>query len=166
MMRSVAEIDALLDTEKSLFGAPEWVEDGAAAHLVGAVVNAAGVVLGGVSLRLSVLIHLPAPQRGSAVLVLDNHPLQRLSFRPDHAHVNPGRHPVTRGLRRQTLPAERSRIYRWKDNRVWPRPDSFGVGALLASEPQTIGDAFNLFLEECRIAAYLPPPPHRPKLEL
>lgn len=165
MTRTVAEIDALLAAEKSLFGQPEWVEEGPIAKLASAVVDAGGAVIGGLSLRLSAQIET-AVQRGNAALVLDGQPLQRLSFRPDHVHVNGARHPIPAPLRLMRLPADRSRIYRWTDNRVWPRADNMGAGVVIDPEPASVGAAIELFLEKCTISAYLPQPPHRPKLEL
>ena len=166
MMRTATDIDALLIAPKSLFGTPEWVESGAVATLTATILDDGGTVIGGLSLRSSVPVHLPAPQRGSVVLVLDRQPLQRLSFRPDHVHVNPSRPPIVRALQRQRLLPDRSRIYRWRDDPLWPRPDKLAVASPLLPEPADLTAAFALFLEECGISGYLPTPPHRPKLEL
>lgn len=163
-MRSLVEIDALLAADKSLFGNPEWVEDGAVAKLASSVVDASGVVIGGLFLRLAVPVEMSI-QRGTAALVLDGLPLQRLSFRPDHLHVNKGLHPVPAPLRFLRLPADRSRIYRWADNRMWPMQDNMRAGHVIEPEPGTLAEAIKLFLEACAISAYLPDPPHRPKLE-
>lgn len=165
MTRSVGEIDAIIAANKSLFGTPEWVEDRSIAKLISPVVNSAGVVIGGLSLRASVPIET-AVQRGSAVLVLDNHPIQRLLYRPDHPHVNKAAYPIPAHLRLRRLPAERTRIYQWADNRVWPMPDNMGAGRLVEPDPEAFMAALEQFLEGCGISAYVPEPPHRPTLEL
>lgn len=165
MTRSVEEIDALLAADKALFGSPEWAEEGPVAKLTSAVVNASGVVIGGLSFRASALIETTV-QRGSTVLLLDNSPIQRLSFRPDHRHVNPAAHPVPLDLRLRTLPRDRTRIYHWRHNRIWPIRDNIGAAEVVEPDPETFMDAATLFLEACGISTYLPPPPHRPKLEL
>ena len=165
MARTPDEIDRMLAAPKRLFRAPEWIEDDARATLTSPIVSPGGLVIGGLSLRLVALTHLPAPGRGSPVLVLDEAVVQRLSFRPDHAHINPARDPVPAELRRLKLSAGRSRFYRWPDNRQWPRPDKAVAGTYLDPEPSTIEDAFALFLDNCGIADRPPPPPHRPMLE-
>ena len=165
MSRSVEAIDALLATDKTIFGAPRWVERVTDATLTSALVGTDGAIIGGLSLELRVLTHLPAP-RGFAVLVLDKLPLCRLSFRPDNAHSTPGREPVPPALRFLKLPAGPSRIYRWPDDRCWPRPGKQGVAAPLELEPNDVESAFAQFCRECRIGGALPPPPHRPRLEL
>jgi hypothetical protein len=154
-----------LRADKSLFGTPEWAEEGSVAKLTSAVVNATGVVIGGLSFRAAALIETTI-QRGSATLVLDNLPIQRVLFQPDHPHVNKGAHPIPLRLRLRRLPPERTRIYRWEDNRVWPMRDNMGAATVVEPEPDTYMDAMKLFLEACGITAYLPPPPHRPQLEL
>lgn len=164
MSRSPAEIDVLLHAEKGLFGQPEWIEDGAIAKLVSPVVDALGVVIGGMSLRLNVPVETVL-QRGNAVLVLDGQPVQRLSFRPDHAHVNGVVHPIPQSLRLRRLPPDRTRLYRWADNRAWPVHGNLRAGQVVEPEPATLMSAFQLFLEACGITAYLPEPPHRPRLE-
>lgn len=165
MPRSLAEIDALLAADKTLFGAPRWIERGPRATLTAAVVDVQHGVVGGLVLHLSALVRLPAPQRGTAVLVLDGAPLQRLSFRPDHPHINPARHPIPPDLRRTKLPADRTRIYLWRHDRTWPRADRLGVAASVDPEPATLSTAFALFLSDCAIEAQLPTAPHSPTLE-
>jgi hypothetical protein len=163
-MRSLTEIDGLLAADKSLYGNPDWIEDGSVAKLASPLVDLHGDIIGGLTLKLSAPIETML-QRGTAVLILDRHPIQRLSFMPDHSHGNKGKYPVPPELRLRVAPADRSRIYRWVDNRAWPTEDNMGAARLLETEPATLRDAFNLFLETCVISAYLPDPPHRPKLE-
>ncbi|WP_375404652.1 hypothetical protein [uncultured Sphingomonas sp.] len=163
-MRTPVEIDALLAAPKRILGAPQWNEMGPKAALSAALADEDGALIGGVSLRLNVLTHLPSPS-GNAIFLLDRAPVQRLSFRPDHSHVNPARYPIPAELKRLKLPADASRIYRWDDDRLWPRPDKIGVGRSLRPEPATVEDAFALFLKICGIAGRVEPPPHRPKLE-
>lgn len=165
MTRALAEIDTLLSAEKSLFGEPEWVEDNAVAKLASAVVDASGNVVGGLSFRAQVPIET-AVQRGTAALILDGLPIQRLSYRPDNPHSNKGGHPIPAHLRWQKLPADRTRIYRWRNNRVWPMRDNLAAGEVVDPEPNAFMSALELFLEACGISAYLPEPPHRPTLEL
>ena len=164
-MRTVAEIDALIAADKALFGEPAWSGDGAVAKLVSPVIDHAGLIIGGLVLYMAAMTET-AEQRGNAALVLDDRPVQRLSFRPGHAHVNPPRHPTPPALRLLTLPPGRSRMHGWRDNRVWPRLDNVATAALMEPEPPTISAAFALFLETCGISAYIPPPPSRPRLEL
>lgn len=128
------------------------------------IVDAAGGVIGDLFLHLHALTETRI-QTGSASLVLEGRPIQRLSFRPTHPHTNKGRHPVPRNLRLLVLPPDRSRIYRWSDNREWPMHENMLAAEILDSEPATLMDAYKLFLEECGISAHLPHPPHRPKLE-
>jgi hypothetical protein len=163
--RSLADIDTLLSAEKSLFGAAEWVEDGAVAKLASPVVDALGVVMGGLSLRLNAPLET-AVQRGNAALVLDGQPIQRLSFRPGHPHVNGAAFPIPQPLRLRRLPPNRTRLYRWTDNRAWPVQTNLKAGHVVEPEPATLMAAFELFPEACGITAYLPEPPHRPRLEL
>lgn len=164
MTRSRSEIDDLLAADKSLFGSVEWIEEGAYAKIVSPVVGANGVVIGGLILHLNAQVETTV-QLGNASLVLEGRPIQRLSFRPGHKHVNKGRYPVPVELRLKTLPAGRSRIYRWSDNREWPMSENMLAGRLIDAEPGTLMEAYKLFLEACGISAYLPDPPHRPKLE-
>lgn len=165
MTRGLSEIDAIIAADKSLFGRPDWIEEGSIAKLTSTVVNNAGVVIGGLSFRSSVPLETSI-QRGSAILLLDNCPIQRFSFRPDHSHVNKARHPIPAPLRLKTLPADRTRIYLWANNRVWPMRDNIGAAEFLDPEPPSFMVAMQRFLEACGISAYLPEPPHRPKLEL
>lgn len=162
---SVAEIDALLGADKALFGMPEWVDDGVSAKLTSAIIGPDNSIIGGLSLRLNALVRT-TPQTGNAVLVLEERPIQRLSFLPDHAHTNSGGHPIPTHLRFRTLPPHRSRIYLWGNNRHWPRDDNLTAGEALDQEPHSIDAAYKLFLEACGIEAYIPPPPWRPQLEL
>lgn len=165
MTRSLTEIDDLIAADKSLFGLPEWIEDGPIARITSAVVDPAGAVIGGLSLRLNVPVTTNI-QRGNAVLTLDGHPIQRLSFRPDHVHVNGPGHPIPPSLRLLRLPPDRTRIYRWPSNRAWPPQANLRAGEIVDPEPESLQDALQLFLEACGISAYLPDPPHRPTLEL
>lgn len=165
MTRSLAEIDALLAADKGLFGAIEWSEEGSVASISTAVVDALGDPIGGLELRASAPTQTSV-QRGTIVLILDGVPLQRLSYRPDHIHRNKGSHPIPPDLRLKTLQTDRTRIYRWRDNRTWPTQDNLGAGRLVDPQPKTFMLAVELFLEACGIAAYIPEPPHRPKLEL
>ena len=165
MTRSVAEIDVLLAASKGLFGIVEWVEDGTVANISAAVVDSLGDPVGGLEVRASVPTQTRV-QRGSIVLILDGLPLQRLSHRPDHIHRNKGAHPIPSDLRLKTLQADRTRIYRWRDNRTWPSQDNLGAGRPVDPQPTTFMQAVELFLEACGIAAYIPEPPYRPKLEL
>ena len=165
MTRSLAEIDALLVADKGLFGVVEWIEDGSNANISAAIVDSLGNPIGGLELRASVPTKLSV-QRGSFVLILDGLPLQRLSHRPDHIHRNKGAHPIPIELRFQSLPAERTRIYRWSDNRIWPMQDNIGAGRLVDPQPTSFMQAMEQFLEACGIAAYIPESPHRPELEL
>ena len=165
MTRSLAEIDALLAADKGLFGAIEWSEEGSVASISTAVVDVLGDPIGGLELRASAPTQTSV-QRGSIILILDGVPLQRLSHRPTHAHRNKGAHPIPPDLRFKTLPPDRTRIYGWSDNRVWPRQDNIGAGRTVDPQPSTFIHAMELFLEACGISAYIPEPPHRPELEL
>lgn len=164
MSRSLIEVDELLASNKTLFSDLEWVEDGPVARLVSPILDMSGNVIGGMLLNLNALTET-AVQRGNAALVLDGRPIQRLSFRPDHVHTNKGRGTVLPELRFKRLPADRTRLYSWRDNRSWPVVDNLAVGRLVDPEPASIMAAYQLFLEACGISAYLPEPPHRPRLE-
>lgn len=164
MILTLTEIDALLAEEKSLFGNVEWVEDGANAKLRSSIVNSAGVVIGALTFVASVNINT-AIQRGTCALILENRPLQRISYLPSAPHKNTGAHPIPLELRFRTLPADQTRHYLWEDNRIWPRTDNIGAGRLVSPQPRTFMDAMQLFLEACGITAYVTDPPHRPTLE-
>ena len=165
MTRSMVEIDDLLKSDKSLYGNPEWVEDGAKAILKSAIVDPRGIVLGGLSLSLWADVST-ITQRGGGALVLGNHAIQRISYLPNHSHKNDNAFPTPPELRLRSLPADRSRVYLWKNNRVWPIQPNLRAGLVLDQEPASLTAAFELFLESCAIDAYLPNPPHRPMLEL
>lgn len=162
---SLSDIDALLDADKALFGVTEWIEEGPVVKLANAVVGPDNAIIGGLSLRIHALLHV-TPQRGSAVLVLDERPIQRMSFLPDHSHTNPGRHPTPPQLRFLVLPAGRSREYLWTHNREWPRHDNVLAGSFVKPDPPSIEAAIAQFVERCGITAYIPPPPWSPQLEL
>lgn len=161
MTITMADIDTLLSLPKTMFNAPEWVEDGNRAILRADLVHQ-GNVLGGVWVSLSANIHTD-PQRGDCVLIHDGKPVQRLSFMPKNAHANPRAHPAPVPLRLLTLPPDRSRIYRWRDNRAWPPPQPM-AGAVLDPQPATFADAVTVFFSEYGISGNVPPAPWRPTL--
>jgi len=162
------EIDALLAARKTVFDQPQWeIERGTTRATLTASLAENGVVIGGVSLRLSANVHT-IPQRGSAVLICDNRPVQRMNVKPNHNHSNPLRRTVPKPLRGLSLPQDRSRIYRWAVNRVWPRPpgDNLAAGELIDPEPDDFSAAVRFFLQECGISGTLPAPPWEPRLSL
>ena len=165
MTRTLTEIDDILRADKSLHGNLEWVEDGARALITRSVVDQRGVVIGGLILQLWALTEV-AIQRAGGSLVLDGTPIQRMTYRPGNAHLNNNAHPTPPALRLKTLPAERSRIYLWSNNRAWPIHQNLRAGKVIEPEPASASAAFELFLESCAISTYLPNPPHRPMLEL
>lgn len=165
MSLSLSEIDALLAASKSLAGSPRWEQDGAIANLTAAV-ESHGALVGGLRLSASTPMRV-SPQRGDAALILEGRPLSRLAFNPKHQHANPGRHPIPAELRRLTLPAGLSKLYRWSDNRWWPREGDDRLAAqALTPTPATFHDALTFFLKDNGISGDLPEPPWLPELSL
>lgn len=164
MTRTLAEIDALFFAPKALPEPVTWAEDGGKATLTASLLQD-GIVIGALSLRLSTPL-LNSPQRGDAVLVLDDRPVQRMAFNPKNPHTNPAFHPVPLALRRLTLPPGRTRLYRWADNRQWPRQEGENILAAMALDPEPSGfdEALSLFLRSCAIEGVLPAAPWRPTL--
>lgn len=160
-----AEIDALLARPKQLVGAPTWIADDRGSVTKLAAPAAESGIVGGLTLFASAPLHA-TPQRGSVVLVLEGRPIQRLSFQPDHVHVNPFAKSVPQPLRGLKLAAGQSRIHPWRLNRTWPRApnDNVSVGEILDPQPETFGDALTIFLHACGIESQLPPPPWEPRL--
>lgn len=164
--RAADDIDALLAAPKTVVGRPRWELDGrGTVATLTTTLAEDGIVIGSVFLRLSATVHI-ALQRGSAALVCNNRPVQRMNVKPEHPHLNPLRRPVPRSLRGLRLPEGRSRIYRWAANRIWPRPtgDNLAAGEVIEPEPGDILAALTFFLEECGIIGELPPPPWEPRL--
>ena len=165
IMTTEADIDAMLAARKTLAGRPVWREDerGTVAHMV--VPIAKEEVIGGLTFRASALLFESA-ESGSCVIVLDDRPIQRLSFRPTHAHVNPFGAAVSVGLRGLRCPAGVSRIHHWAENRRWPRPlsDNVAVASPLHVEFDSFALTLALFLHICNIDGELPPPPWEPRL--
>ena len=164
-MTTVADIDALLATPKALGGAPKWVrDDRGTVSKLGVPILEAGVV-GGLILQAHANLHT-SPHRGGCVLVFEGRPVQRLTFKPDHAHTNPFTHAIPQPLRGRRLPPEVSRIHPWSLNRVWPRPatDNVQVAESLGVEPESFDTALTIFLDLCGIVGDLPPAPWEPRL--
>ena len=161
MTVTMADIDALLSLPKTIFDAPDWVEEGNRATLRADLVHQ-GNVQGGVWVILSANIHTD-PQRGDCVLIFDGKPIQRLSYMPKGAHANPRVHPAPPRLRLVTLPPEQSRIYLWQDNRSWPPPAQM-AGEVLVPQPVSFADAITVFLAACCISGDVPPAPWRPTM--
>ena len=164
-MMSVADIDSMLAVAKTLAGVPTWVEDerGTVARIV--VPVATGGVVAGLTFRAGAVLHARV-QTGSCVLVCDGRPVQRLSFRPDHAHVNPFGKGVPKRLRGLRLPPGVSRLHAWSVNRDWPRSpaDNVAVAEPLNPEPASFEDALEFFLRLCNIDGEIPLPPWEPPL--
>lgn len=160
-----ATIDAVLAKKKALAGVPRWICDprGSVANL--AVPVASGDIIGALTFRASTLVH-EASQSGSCVLVFDGRPIQRLSFRPTHAHVNPFGARVSDHLRGLRLPAGQSRIHLWTDNRAWPRPkgDNVSVARPLQLNWENLDIVLAIFLYMCNVEGALPPAPWEPRL--
>ena len=164
-MTTVSEIDELLRAPKQLAGAPQWAEDGNNAVLNVPVLRG-GAIPGGLRISVSSPFRLQE-QRGDAVLIFERCPIYRLAFNPKGAHANPGKHPVPAELRFETLPQGRSRLYRWEDNRFWPRdPSTILAGRVLDSEPTSLKAAIDMLLSQCHILGSIPEPPWRPELGL
>lgn len=159
-MTTADDIDAMLAERKGLEGRSTWVRDdrGSVAHLKATVAGGSGVE--SVAFVATALVHEPV-QTGSCVLVVQGRPLQRLSFRPTHAHVNPPGPKVPPTLRGLRLPAGHSRIYRWENNRSWPRlrSDNVTVGQPLLPDVGTLELALAIFLHICNIEGEIPSPP-------
>jgi hypothetical protein len=162
---SAADIDALLSASKTLAGSPVWMKDdrGTVSKLTIPVAEAG--VVGSLVLEASATLNSD-PQHGSCVLVFEGRPIQRLSFRPDHAHVNPLNKSIPKGLRGLRLPPGASRMYPWTLNRTWPRPasDNVPVAEPIDPEPESFHSALTIFLRLCGIEGDLPPPPWEPRL--
>ena len=160
-----ATIDALLAARKALAGVPRWIIDprGSVANL--AVPVASGGIIGALTFRASTLVHEPT-QSGSCVLVFDGRPIQRLSFRPTHAHVNSFGPSVSEHLRGLHLPAGQSRVHLWADNRAWPRPksDNVSVARPMQLEWEDLDIVLAIFLHMCNVDGALPPAPWEPRL--
>jgi len=160
-----AIIDVLLGTYKTLAGRPAWVLDerGTVAKLAVPVLQ--NGVVAGLTLQAHATVQTN-PQRGGCVLILEGRPIQRLSFRPDHLHVNPLVKTIPRSLRGLRLPANASRFHAWTLNREWPRRalDKVAVAEPVEPEPDSFLDALTIFLHHCGIEGALPPPPWEPRL--
>lgn len=164
-MTTAADIDAMLTAPKTLAGVARWIEDerGSVAKLSVPVAQAG--IVGGSVLRANATLHTD-PQRGGCVLIYEGRPIQRMSYRPDHAHANPfasGASLAHRGLR---LDPNVSRLHPWRLNRVWPRPlsDNVAFAERLEPEPLSLEAALAIFLGFCAIIGDLPPPPWEPRL--
>ncbi len=165
MTTPAEEIDRLLAAEKALFAPTRWTEDTSTATLAAPILRE-GIIVGGLRIQASTPFRV-TPQRGDIVLIFDQRPICRLALNPKHAHANPGGHPVPADLRFLTLAAGRSRIYRWQDNRTWPRgANDILAGRLLEREPASLAAAIDSFLAECHIIGAIPEPPWRPELNL
>ena len=164
---TAADIDGFLAERKTIFGQPEWVTDERRARvfLRASLQLQDGRIPGSVFVELVATRHTD-PQRGSMVLVCNGRPVQRMSYRPDHLHHNPFNKRVSRDLRGLTLPVGHTRIHRWRQNRVWPRPpgDNMRVAELVEPEPGSYADAMQIFFRECGIQGWLKPPPWEPRL--
>lgn len=158
------DIDVLLAASKDIAGTPHWIfdEKGSVSRLV-APIRQAGIV-GGISLRASAT-RFTDPQRGSAVLVYEGRPIQRISMRPDHAHANPFGNFVLDAYRGLRLPPDSSRLHAWVLNRSWPRTpsDNVAVAQPIDPEPSSFHAALTLFLLVCGIRGEILPPPWEPR---
>jgi hypothetical protein len=160
-----ADIDALLAAPKTLSGSPHWAHDPTSRVVRLAAPVAVNGVVGSLVLQATATLETD-PQRGSAVLIYEGRPVQRISIRPDHPHANPfaAHTPAThRGVR---LPPERSRIHPWRINRMWPRPrsDNVSIGELIEGDVGSIAEGLTIFLAACGIEGTLPTPPWEPRL--
>lgn len=164
---NTAEIDNLLASDKSIVGSPQWNRDPQAARvrLTATLMDSHGVVIGGVSVRLSATLH-SRPQRGSAVLLFSGGVIQRLNYLPDHSHYNPMRKTVARPARGVMLPSGQTRDYPWVLNRQWPRVpgETADVGQIVNRNLSNYAAAAAFFLSECGIKGSISDPPWEPEL--
>lgn len=164
-MRTVDDIDAMLVARKRLDARPVWARDerGSVAHLTVSIMGWGPTE--GLTFIATALVYEPI-QAGSCVLILERRPVQRLSFRPTHAHVNPPDPRVSRELRGLRMPAGGSRLYPWSANRNWPRArsDNVSVGQPLLPDAGSLDMALAIFLDICNIDGEIPPAPWEPRL--
>lgn len=167
-MLSLDEIDRLLAAAKSIGGIPNWREDptsgGRALLVVPLLLD--GVAVGGLEIRGNATIRTQR-QSASLVLIAAGDPIQRLSFRPKHEHVNSLRSDLSRDLRGSRLLADVTRFYPWELNRRWPRqrqPRERYDGHRVEPVVTDFDVAVMFFLERCNIIGSIPPPPYRPEL--
>ncbi|GIX16700.1 MAG: hypothetical protein KatS3mg119_0886 [Rhodothalassiaceae bacterium] len=164
---TVADIEAFLAGRKAIFGHPAWEADESRARVLlrASLKLEDGRIPGNAFVQLVATLHT-TPQRGSMALVCDGRPVHRMSYRPDHPHANPFHKKVSRALRGLTLPAGLTRIHRWRENRVWPRPpdDNLPVAEPVRPEPESYADAMQIFFRECGIEGCVEPPPWEPRL--
>lgn len=166
-MTTVADIDALLAAPKTILGAASWKEEatGNAIATMVAPLAISGVTPGDLRLFASTPVHV-SPQAGSAVLIYEGRPIQRMGFLPTHSHTNPFDKGVTANLRGLTLPAGMSRWHPWRANRRWPRSASDNVGAAILIEDAlaNFDAALAWFVQKCNVRGPLPPAPWKPRL--
>jgi hypothetical protein len=163
-MTTADDIDALLAAAKLLAGQPSWsVDERGTVARIAAPIAAKGVV-GRLVLRAQTPLHTEI-QRGSCALVFDDGLVQRFSFKPDHAHLNPRRSDIPREIRGSRLPPDISRIHPWRLNRVWPGiGDNLAVAEPMDREPSSFSDALTIFMHLCAISGELAPAPWEPRL--
>lgn len=160
-----AKIDTLMSAQKALVGNVHWVEEENVAKLAAAIA-VDGIVEGGLLLHASATLRT-TPQRGDAVLVYEQRPIARIAHMPKHIHANPARHPIPSELRFARLAADSTRIFKWEDNRWWPREgDDPLAGRRLEPQLPNLKGAIDRFLELCNIAGDVPEAPWRPELGL
>ena len=158
-MTTISDVDALLIDVKYFGNHDGWKLDerGSVAHL--SIPITSNSINHDLTLSSTALVRDPV-QAESCVLILERRPVQRLSFRPNHAHVNPFRAHIDRGLRGLRLPAGSSRLYPWRANRTWPRlkSDNVAVAEPVLPEPVSLA-ALAMFLRICNIEGEIPSPP-------
>lgn len=167
-MQSLEDIDRLLRRPKEIGGQPAWQEDpttsGRALLVVPLLID--GILASGIEIRGNATIRTQT-QSATLLLVADNDPVQRLSFRPKGEHVNSLRPTLPRDLRGKRLPIDETRFYPWELNRRWPRQRQprERYDAYIVEPAMTDFDvAMMFFLDKCNIVGSIPPPPHRPEL--
>lgn len=165
-MRTLEEIDALLDAEKSILGQVKWQEDGSRPErsVLVAPLGIGGVAQGGLELRAQATLHT-SPQRGSAILLLSDGKIERMNIIPDHPHANPFEQSADQ-YRGATLPAGVSRVYPWALNRAWPRSrsDNLKIGIVAPEAGDDFLTALRWFATRCNVVGDIPPPPWRPRM--
>lgn len=167
-MLSLEQVDQVLTVEKTLGGKLAWREDptNSARALLVAPLLIDGSAVAGLQLQGNALIRV-RQQSATILLIVDNDPIQRLSFRPRQDHVNSLRAEVPKELRGRRLRAGETRFYPWDLNRRWPReqrPRERYDGYELDPAPAAFDEAARFFLSQCNVVGELPSPPHRPEL--
>jgi hypothetical protein len=164
-MSTPEDIDRLLAEPKVLAGRVVWVRDERAARAELAAPVLVDGVVGALVFKATATLNTD-PQRGSCVLIFEGRPVQRLSHRSGHVHLNPPSKSVDRALRGARLPPDLTRVHLCSLNRVWPRPegDNLPVGQVLDPQPISLAESLANFLALSGIRGDLPAAPWEPTL--